>query len=297
MSSLPPFDHDVRTKFTEPPNPSWKFAQKIENTESGRKWLEGEERGWKVINTDEEDTARLYPLMISAIVPRPIAFVSSVSTTGVENLAPFRYDIVSSMSDTSSFKIAVSIKREAGSTCDIMHAVKVTNNPPLVSFCCTNVPQVKDTPTNVRNGLGFTVNIISEPFVENANVASINAPPEFDEWTISGLTKAPSIHVKAPRVKESAFNMECELFQAIDITHPVSGQITTTMILAHVKYIHVRNDVLNERGVVDITKYKPIARLGDISYGRVGDVFRLARPVWDREKERIENVLENGEDQ
>ncbi|KAI6033668.1 hypothetical protein PISMIDRAFT_686686 [Pisolithus microcarpus 441] len=263
--SLPPFDHDAHAKFTEPPNPSWTFAQKIENTESGRRWLEGEERGWKVINTDEEDTARLYPLMTSAIVPRPIAFVSSVSTTGVENLAPFSW-----------FNM-------------------VTNNPPLVSFCCRNDPQVKDTPTNVRNGLGFTVNIISEPFVENANVASINAPPEFDEWTISGLTKAPSIHVKAPRVKESAFSMECELFQAIDITHPVSGQITTTMILAHIKYIHVRNDVLNERGVVDITKYKPIARLGDISYGRVGDVFRLARPVWDREKEKIESVLENGE--
>ncbi|KIK16199.1 hypothetical protein PISMIDRAFT_686600, partial [Pisolithus microcarpus 441] len=183
-----------------------------------------EERGWKVINTEEEDTARLYPLTNSVIVPRPIAFV-------------------------------------------------------------------KDTPTNVRNGFGFAINIISEPFVKNANVASINAPSKFDEWTINGLTKAPSIHVKAPRVKESAFNMECELFQAIDITLPVSGQITTTMILAYIKYIHVHNNVLNERGVVDITKYKPIARLGDISYGRVGDVFRLARPVWDREKERIESVL------
>ncbi|KAI5997005.1 hypothetical protein EDD15DRAFT_2387023 [Pisolithus albus] len=164
--SLPPFDYDSHTKFTEPPNPPRTFAQKIENTESGLK---------------------------CAIVSRPIAFASSVSTTGVENLAPF------------------------------------------------------------RNGLGFTVNIIASHFVENAN-------------TISGLTKAPSIHVKAPRVKESAFSMECE-------------------------YIHVRNDMLNERGVVDITKYKPIARLGDISYGRVVDVFRLARPVRDRKKERIESVL------
>ncbi|KAI5991863.1 hypothetical protein EDD15DRAFT_2368620 [Pisolithus albus] len=288
--SLPPFDHGAHVKFTEPPNPSWTFAQKIENTESGRKWLEGEERGWKVINTDEEDTARLYPLMTSAIVPRPVAFVSSVSTTGVENLAPFRYDVVSPVSGVSLVQNSNFYQMKSWFN-------MVTNNPPLISFCCRNDPRVKDTPTNVKNGLGFTVNIISEPFVENANVAAIDAPPEFDEWTISGLTKAPSIHVKAPRVKESAFSMECELFQAIDITHPVSGQITTTMILAHVKYIHVRNDVLNERGVIDITKYKPIARLGDISYGRVGDVFRLARPVWDREKERIENVLENGEDQ
>ncbi|KAI6110787.1 hypothetical protein EDD16DRAFT_1609741 [Pisolithus croceorrhizus] len=263
--SLPPFNHDAHARFTEPPNTSWTFAQKIENTEAGRKWLEGEKQGWKVIDTGREDTARLYPLMISAIVPRPIAFVSSVSTTGVENLAPF-----------SLFNM-------------------VTNNPPLVSFCCSSTPRVKDTPTNVRNGLGFTVNIISEPFVENANVAAINAPAEFDEWTISGLTKAPSVHVKAPRVKESAFSMECELFQAIDITHPVSGQLTTTMILAHVKYIHVRNDMLNERGVIDITKYKPVARLGDISYGRLGDVFRLPRSVWDQEKEKIEQVLETRE--
>ncbi|KAI6110781.1 hypothetical protein EDD16DRAFT_1609659 [Pisolithus croceorrhizus] len=62
----------------------WTFAQKIENTESGRKWLEGEEQGWKIINAGQEDTA--------AIVPRPVTFVSSVSTSGVKNLAPFRYD-------------------------------------------------------------------------------------------------------------------------------------------------------------------------------------------------------------
>ncbi|KAI6044096.1 hypothetical protein EDC04DRAFT_3106552 [Pisolithus marmoratus] len=264
--TLPPFDHDDQLKYTGPPNASWTLGQKIDNTESGQKWLEGEEQGWKVINP-EEDTAGVYPLMASAIVPRPVAFVSSISETGVENLAPFRW-----------FNM-------------------VTHNPPLVSFCCRNEPRVKDTPTNVKNGLGFTVNIISEPFVENANATSIEAPPEFDEWTISGLTKAQSIHVKAPRVKESAFSMECELFQAIDITHPVSGEITTTMILARVKYIHVRKDVLNERGVIDITKYKPIARLGDISFGRLGDVFRLPRLVWEQEKDKIEQALDATEGQ
>ncbi|KAI6044080.1 hypothetical protein EDC04DRAFT_2890165 [Pisolithus marmoratus] len=260
--SLPPFGHDAHIRYTEPSNTSWTFGQTIDNTESGRKWLEGEAQGWKVINT-EEDTVQL--LMTSAIVPRPVAFVSSVSETGVENLAPFSF-----------FNV-------------------VTCNPLLVSFCCNNSPRVKDTPTNVKKGLGFTINIINEPFIENAHATSIDAPPEFDEWTISGLTKAPSIHVKAPRVKESAFSMECELFQAIDITHPVSGEITTTMILAHVKYVHVRKDVLNERGVVDITKYKPIARLGDISYGRISDVFRLPRPVWEQEKEKINHTLANNE--
>ncbi|KAI6140977.1 hypothetical protein BKA82DRAFT_4205337 [Pisolithus tinctorius] len=262
--SLPPFDHDTHTKFTETPNTLWMFGQKIESMESGQKWLEGEEQGWKVINTDE-DTSRLYPLMISAIVPRPIAFISSVSENGVENLTMFSW-----------FNM-------------------VTHNLPLVSFSCSNTLRIKGMPTNVRNGLGFTINIISKPFVENANAMSINALPEFDEWTISRLTKVPSIHVKALRVKESVFSVECEFFQLIDVTHPISGEITTTLILAHVKYIHIRKDVLNKCGIVDITKYKPITCLGDILYTRISDAFRLPRPVWEQEKGKIEQALENNE--
>ncbi|KAG6331335.1 hypothetical protein ID866_7756 [Astraeus odoratus] len=248
--TISPFDHGTQTKVTEPPNNSWSFCKKLESTAHGRKWLEGEEQGWKVVNTDEEDKMSVYKLMVSGVVPRPIAFVSTVSETGVENLAPFSW-----------FNM-------------------VTYDPPLISFSCRHSPRIKDTPTNAKNGLGFTVNIISEPFVENANSTSIDAPPEFNEWEISGLTKAPSIHVKAPRVKESAFSMECE---AIDIIHPDSGVCTTTMILALVKYIHVRKDVLNERELVDITKFKPVARLGGIAYGRVGDTFGLARPAWDED--------------
>ena len=84
--------------------------------------------------------------------------------------------------------------------------------------------------------------------------------------------------------------MECELFQAIDIVHPDTKETTTTLVLGHVKYIHVRNDVLNERGLVDITKFKPVARLGDISYSRLGDVFRIPRPVWETEKDKLQDV-------
>ncbi|KAI6096317.1 hypothetical protein EDD16DRAFT_1673431 [Pisolithus croceorrhizus] len=73
--------------------------------------------------------------------------------------------------------------------------------------------------------------------------------------------------------------MECKLFQATDITRSVSGKLTTTMILAHVKYVHVRNDVLDEHGVVDIT---------ETSCG----VFWLPRSVSAEEKEKIEQVLE-----
>jgi len=267
--SLPPFSHDTQSKFTEPPNPAWSYCQPVDSTPAGRAWLEGEKQGWKVINTaDYADPSKLYPLMISGIVPRPIAFVSTISDEGVENLAPFSW-----------FNM-------------------VTASPPLVSFCCVNAngpTGLKDTANNVKNGKGFTVNIISEPFVENANATAIDCPPEFDEWTITGLTKAPSVHVKASRVKESAFSMECELYQAIDIVNPTTGQRTSTLVLAHVKYIHVRNDMLTERGTVDVTKFKPVSRLGDISYARLGDVFRLPRPVWATEEGKLEEATKNAQ--
>ncbi|KAH9846455.1 hypothetical protein C2E23DRAFT_949336 [Lenzites betulinus] len=209
-----------------------------------------------------------YTLLISGIVPRPIAFVSSVSESGAESLAPFSW------------------------------SNQVTHNPPIISVSCSARPQggLKDTASNIKATKGFTVNIISEPFVENANVGCIDAPPDFDEWPLTGLTKAPSVRVKASRVLESAFSMECELFQAVDIIHPTSGVHTATLILGLVKYIHVRKDVLNERGLVDYAKLRPVARLGDITYARVGDAFRLPRQAWELEGEKIQAFLKGLEE-
>ncbi|KAF9224534.1 hypothetical protein BS17DRAFT_752656 [Gyrodon lividus] len=262
--SLPAFDRSLQSKYTGPPNPTWTYFQKVESTPEGQAWMEGEKQGWKTVTTAEEDPMKLYALMISGVVPRPIAFVSTISEDGVENLAPFSW-----------FSM-------------------VSNWPPIVSFSCLNGPaRIKDTTHNVKNSHGgFVVNIISEPFAENANATSIDAPAGFDEWSLSGLTKMPSVHVKASRVKESAFSMECELFQAIDIVEPTTGQCTTTLILAHVKYIHVRNDMLTERGTVDITKFKPISRMGDNSYGRVGDAFKLTRPTWAADESRVREVIQ-----
>ncbi|KAH7888233.1 hypothetical protein F5I97DRAFT_1926654 [Phlebopus sp. FC_14] len=263
--SLPPFDHSAEIKFTGPPNASWSYGQKLDSTPGGQAWLEGEKQGWTVLDTKEQDPMKLYSLMISGIVPRPIAFVSTITETGEENLAPFSW-----------FNM-------------------VTHNPPLVSFSCSNGPvRVKDTTNNVKNSKGgFTVNIISEPFVENANATGVDAPTGFDEWSISGLTKEPSVSVKASRVKESAFSMECELFQAIDIIHPTTGKANNTLILAYVKHIHVRNDVLNEKGLVELSKLKPVARMGDITYATVGSAFRLPRLLWTEEESKINAALKN----
>ncbi|KAG1842121.1 hypothetical protein C8R48DRAFT_738083 [Suillus tomentosus] len=77
--------------------------------------------------------------------------------------------------------------------------------PPVPAFC--SLASLKDTTVNLKNGQGFAVNIISEAFVENANATAVDAPPDFDEWALSGLTKEKCVQIRASRVKESAFSM------------------------------------------------------------------------------------------
>ncbi|KAI0062710.1 hypothetical protein BV25DRAFT_600514 [Artomyces pyxidatus] len=260
--SLPPFEPHT-FKHTAPPNPNWTYCQRSDATEEGKAWAEAEKSGWKTIDVNApEEKAGLYPLMISGIVPRPIAFVSSVSETGIENLSPFSW-----------FN-------------------QVCANPPMIAFSAANPPTgPKDTPTNIKATKGFTVNIISEVFSEAANAVSIDAPSNVSEWDFSGLTKEPSIHVKAPRVKESAFSMECELYEAIELKNPATGQVSNTLIIGLVKFIHVRKDVLTPKGTVDLAKLKPLARMGDITYARVGDGFRLDRPLWSELGDQVQEAL------
>ncbi|KAF9240009.1 hypothetical protein BU15DRAFT_46154, partial [Melanogaster broomeanus] len=195
---------------------------------------------------------RLHLLMISGIIaPRLIAFVSTVSKTGASRLPPL--------------------------------PLKVTHNVHLVHQWTRSRSRYHQQ----CQGNHETVNIISEPWVEQAtasDLTSTDAPKSFSGWPISGSTKKPSIHVKPPRVKESAFSMECELFQVIDIIHPVTGKAGSTMLLGHVKYIHVRNDMLTDRGTVDMTLFKPLSRMGDVTYARVGD------GLWEQEKDKISEL-------
>ncbi|KDN45571.1 hypothetical protein RSAG8_04895, partial [Rhizoctonia solani AG-8 WAC10335] len=109
-------------------------------------------------------------------------------------------------------------------------------------------------------------------------------------WLPSG-SKAESTFVKPARVKESAFSMECELFSLQDISPPGSDAVTGTLVLGHVKAIHVRKDVwVNDGkgvGMVDPVKLRAVSRMGGITYGRVGEGFEIPRPVWTDEVSKI----------
>jgi flavin reductase (DIM6/NTAB) family NADH-FMN oxidoreductase RutF len=195
----------------------------------------------------EAGAANVYKLMIGAIVPRPIAFVSSLSAAGVRNLAPF------------SFFTAASA------------------NPPVVCFA----PMVrssdglqKDTLHNVRETGEFVINIVSEDFVQKMNICSAEYPPEVDEWAESGLTPMESSLVKPPRVAESRFQMECKLMEIVNVSSkPLGG----SLVFGEVLLFHVADDLFDQYRI-DADKLRAVGRMGGPTYARTTDRFDLQRP-------------------
>jgi flavin reductase (DIM6/NTAB) family NADH-FMN oxidoreductase RutF len=199
-----------------------------------------------IIEPDSAGFPNVYKVMVGSIVPRPIAFVSTVSPEGIYNLAPF------------SFFTAASA------------------NPPVVCFCPLRNAQgrPKDSLTNIERTGDFVVNIVSEEFIRQMNVTSAEFPPDVDEFQVSGLTPVPSDLVKAPRVKESHVSMECRLFRIFEISNkPSGGSIVTGEIVR----LHV-DDAYIDNYRIDPEKLNAVGRMAGITYVRTADRFDLARP-------------------
>ncbi|KAI9461284.1 hypothetical protein BJY52DRAFT_1203545 [Lactarius psammicola] len=250
---LAPFARAHPFRLTEPPNKDWKVGDGLPETPLGQNWKADGELGWKTWEMATTSTPDATQLLNSTVIPRPIAFVSTLSAENSPNLAPFSF-----------FQVA-------------------TYNPPIISVSFRLFPrQPKNTRDNILATKEFVVNLISEPFVEAANEASVEAPADISEWDVSGLTQEPSVHVKPARVKESAVSLECELFQSQDI-FPDGGTVpSATLVLGRVRYIHVRNSVLQPDGLrANPAKLRP-------TYARLGEGFNLQRPEWSDVKRVLE---------
>jgi flavin reductase (DIM6/NTAB) family NADH-FMN oxidoreductase RutF len=190
-----------------------------------------------------------YRLLISMIVPRPIAFVSTRSTEGLANLAPF------------SFFMGVS------------------GEPPLIALSIsTRKGEAKDTSRNILETGEFVVNAATEDLAAAVNAASGDWPFETDEFALTGLTPAPCVKVRAPRVSEAAFSLECRRHTVVPLGAAPSD---THLMVGEVVWMHVREDVLEPAGagpLVDAALLRPIARLGKNLYTRLGPTFALDRP-------------------
>lgn len=192
----------------------------------------------------------MYKLMIGAIVPRPIGWISTLSATGVNNLAPF------------SFFNAV------------------CSNPPTVMFCVTarsgDAP-VKDTLRNVLETGEFVVNIVSDALAAAMNQTSAELPPHVDEFAFAGLTPAPSQTVKPARVAESLIHFECELDRTVAINADEQGG--ATVVFGRIRHVHIADDILISSDKIDPYKLQPVGRMAGASYAHIREIFSLERPV------------------
>jgi flavin reductase (DIM6/NTAB) family NADH-FMN oxidoreductase RutF len=201
----------------------------------------------RVIDPGQLEYSDIYKLMIGMIVPRPIAFVSTIDSAGVRNLAPFSYFTACS------------------------------SNPPVVCFCASvrsGERPHKDTLNNIEATREFVVNIVSEEFAEQMNKTSADVPADVDEFALSGLTPLASDLVKPSRVAESKVQMECRLHQIVRVSDKPGGGI---LVLGEVLRFHVLESLM-DGNKIDPDKLNAIGRMGGPTYVRTHDRFEMQRP-------------------
>ena len=193
-----------------------------------------------IIDPDALDPQSCYKLLIGSVVPRPIAWTSTVSGDGVRNLAPFSFFTVAS------------------------------RNPPML--CISVGPRTsddqptKDTLDNVEQTGEFVINIVSMPLADNMHESSKTHPPKVDEFEAAGLTPVPCEVVRAPRVEEAGVSMECTLDRMLPLG-------SDHLIIGRMVRFHIR-DELYQNGRINLEKLQPLGRLAG-NYTKVETIFDL----------------------
>lgn len=190
-------------------------------------------------------TRERYKLIVSTIVPRPVAWVVTQDADGINNAAPY------------SFFNAL------------------TDDPVVIAIGCGPTPEgsKKDTLQNIRNTGQFVVNLVSAENAEQMNVTAIQFAPEVDELKEAGLTATPSTLIKPPRILESPVALECETFQLIPVSHH-------TIVLGRVLAMHVRDDCVMDaaKNYIDTEKLNLVGRMhGRGWYARTTDRIEIPR--------------------
>ena len=202
-----------------------------------------------ILDPNEIPFQETHKLMIGSIIPRPIAFVSTRSKDGKNNVAPFSY-----------FN-------------------GVCSKPPTIMFAPARRGwdgEEKDTLINIRDTEEFVVNIVSEAFAEKMVMCSTDFGSDVDEFEISGLTPTNSQKIKPPRVEEAKISFECKLNQIVEIGDGTAGSgfvVIGTIVLFHI------DDGIYDNGRILTDKLEPLGRLAGNWYTRSTDTLKIDRKV------------------
>ena len=179
------------------------------------------------------------------VAPRPVGWISTLDQDGNANLAP--YSFFNGVQDI----------------------------PPMVMYSTTGrklgIDEEKDSLTNIRETGEFCVSIVSFDLQDAMNISSAHKPRGDDEYKHAGLTKGTPNVVNAPFVAEAPASLECRFFTEIELPGHAF------VILGEVVGIHIQDQHIRD-GLLDITSYKPLARLGYHDYSTVTETFSLNRP-------------------
>ena len=193
-----------------------------------------------IIDPSKLDPKSVYKLLIGSVVPRPIAWISTVSRGGIRNLAPFSFFTVAS------------------------------RQPPMLCVSVEPRPDegsAKDTLGNIEETGEFVINIVSLPLSNAMYESSKGHPPEVDEFEAADLTPAPCEVVEAPRVGEAGVNMECLLDRVLTLG-------TDHLVIGRMVRFHVRDELYQQNSRIDVASLKPLGRLAG-NYTKVETVFEL----------------------
>lgn len=197
-----------------------------------------------IIDPKELDEGLTYKLLVGCVTPRPIAWISTKSTDGVHNLAPFSF-----------FNVA-------------------SRFPPTlaISISHPNVQgkDVKDTLRNIEETKELVVNVVDEQLVNQMNISASEVPFEMDEFKLANLNYAASDKVSAPRVKDSKISMECICKDIIPIG-------VDSLVIAEVVNFVVLDDIIID-GKIQMDRLKPIGRMAGPVYCTTDDNFTMAIP-------------------
>lgn len=188
----------------------------------------------------------------SLVVPRPIGWISTISQTGVNNLAPY------------SFFNAIS------------------SVPPFVMFAGH---PLKDSQANAEQTGEFTVSMAVYPLREQMNETAKEFEIDESEPAAVGLEMAPSVNVRPPRVAASPIALECLYSTTVPLVTSAGAATDASVIIGEVVGIYIDDEILVD-GMVDLTRANPISRLGYMNYGVIGETFRMVKPAGIREKRR-----------
>lgn len=186
--------------------------------------------------------------MNALVMPRPIGWISSISRDGVPNLAPYSY-----------FNL-------------------VCSDPPYVMFAPNSARPgtAKDTYRNICEVPEFVVNMVGEHDVAAMNASSAPFPPEIDEFAACGIAPERSQLVRPPRVASARAALECRVYEVVHLPPAADGR-ESHVVVGAVLGVHIADHLIVD-GLVDERRLEPVARLGYMNYGTLGQVFELARP-------------------